>query len=86
MPKPCALPDALTMDRCDRPAFSDVQTLDMLAEQRGQAFDPQVVDAVLAQSGAMMALRDQVTRQGLGFDDLSRPDVLPAPGPMLQIR
>lgn len=74
------------MDRCDRPAFSDAQTLDMLAEQRGQAFDPEVVDAVLAQSGAMMALRDQVTRQGLGFDDLSRPDVLLAPGPMLQIR
>jgi putative two-component system response regulator len=36
--------DALTMDRCYRPAFSDDKAVAMLREQRGRAFDPQLVD------------------------------------------
>jgi putative two-component system response regulator len=63
--------DALTMDRCYRPALPDAVALQMLAEQRGKAFDPDVVDAFLAHADEMMAVRDAVNRRGLGFDDLS---------------
>ncbi len=38
--------DALTMDRCYRPAFSDAAALKMLQDERGRAFDPHVVDTL----------------------------------------
>jgi putative two-component system response regulator len=63
--------DALTMNRCYRPAFSDERTLEMLAAERGRAFDPQVVDCFLANAADMIELRDSVTRARLGFDDLT---------------
>lgn len=63
--------DALTMDRCYRPAFSDAQALAMLGEQRGRAFDPQAVDIFLAHAQEMIELRDLIDRHGLGFDHLS---------------
>jgi putative two-component system response regulator len=63
--------DALTMDRCYRPAMSDDVALQMLAEQRGAAFDPHVVDVFLAHARDMIAMRDAVNQHGLGFDDLS---------------
>ncbi len=71
--------DALTMDRCYRPAFDDSSALQMLAEQRGVAFDPAVVDTFLAHAAEMVAVRDQVNQQGLGVDDLSRPDAIKLP-------
>lgn len=64
--------DALTMDRCYRPAFSDTVALDMLAAERGVSFDPAIVDCFLAHAGQMMALRDFVDREHLGFADLNR--------------
>ena len=64
--------DALTMDRCYRPAFPDVVALEMLAVERGVAFDPAVVDCFLAHADAMIELRDFVTRHRLGFADLNR--------------
>lgn len=70
--------DALTMDRCYRPAFSDERALAMLAEERGRAFDPQVVDTFLMHAHEMIELRDLVSRQRLGFDELSSP-AAPAP-------
>jgi len=63
--------DALTMDRCYRPAFPDARVLEMLSEQRGRAFDPHVVDTFLAHAGDMIELRDIVNRQELGFEHLS---------------
>jgi putative two-component system response regulator len=63
--------DALTMDRCYRPRFSDEQALDMLAQQSGRAFEPRIVDTFLAHAAEMIALRDRVNAEGLGFDDLS---------------
>jgi putative two-component system response regulator len=63
--------DALTMDRCYRPAFSDERALAMLAEQRGRAFDPRVVDTFLAHAPAIIAIRDHVNHQRPGFGDLS---------------
>ena len=55
--------DALTMDRCYRDAFADDVALSMLAKQRGLAFDPRVVDCFLANSQALIEVRDQVNRQ-----------------------
>jgi putative two-component system response regulator len=53
--------DALTMDRCYRPAFGDTHALEMLAAERGKAFDPWVVDCFLAYSDVLIELRDRIT-------------------------
>ncbi len=63
--------DALTMNRCYRPAFSDAQALGMLQQQRGVAFDPTVVDAFVEHLDELIELRDRVTREQLGFSDLT---------------
>ena len=66
--------DALTMDRCYRQAFPDPMALQMLAEERGRAFDPRIVDVFLRHAGSMMAVRDHVNLAILGVDDLSDPE------------
>jgi len=53
--------DALTMDRCYRKAFSDELALAMLAEQRGAAFDPRLVDKLLDNATEFIALRNRIT-------------------------
>ncbi|MFT7772759.1 HD-GYP domain-containing protein [Roseateles sp.] len=63
--------DALTMDRCYRKAFSDEKALQMLAEQRGAAFDPRLVDLFLAHAPALLALRDRINAQPPSFEELS---------------
>ena len=62
--------DALTMDRCYRKALSDEVALGMLAEQRGRAFDPRVVDCFLAHSDEMVSLRELVNINRPTFADL----------------
>ncbi|MBN8503212.1 MAG: HD domain-containing protein [Burkholderiales bacterium] len=62
--------DALRMDRCYRPAFSEADTLDMLRGQRGKAFDPHIVDVFLAHSESIASLRDSLNDAKLDFDDL----------------
>jgi len=62
--------DALTMDRVYRRAFSDEVALTMLAQQRGLAFDPRVVDAFLDHAPALIALRDDVNHRRPSFDAL----------------
>lgn len=62
--------DALTMDRCYRKAFADDVALNMLASQRGLAFDPNIVDVFLANSGEMIALRERINQASLTFSDL----------------
>lgn len=62
--------DALTMGRVYRPALSDAQALDMLRDERGHAFDPRVVDCFVAHAPALIALRDRLNRQHVGFEDL----------------
>ncbi len=64
--------DALTMDRCYRPAFPDEMALSMLAEQRGNAFDPAVVDVFLRNAAELIALREHVNRSRPSFADLAR--------------
>ena len=55
--------DALTMDRCYRPALPDGQVLAMLAEQRGRSFDPFLVDAFLTHQDDLIAVRDHVNER-----------------------
>jgi putative two-component system response regulator len=65
--------DALTMDRCYRPAFADDRALAMLAEQSGKAFDPAVVTVFLAHAAALIALREWVNSTHPGCSRL-QPD------------
>ena len=62
--------DALTMDRCYRPAFSDAKALEMLQEQRGRAFDPKVVDTFLDHADELFALRARIDAAPPSYDDL----------------
>ncbi|SDO18626.1 putative two-component system response regulator [Rhodoferax sp. OV413] len=66
--------DALTMDRCYRPAFSDDVALSMLALQRGFAFDPHIVDVFLAHADGLIAVRDRVNQTNPTFNDLVEAD------------
>ena len=63
--------DALTMDRCYRPAFSDEQALSMLTQQRGRAFDPALVDVFTAELDSLVRLRDAVNRVRPSFGELT---------------
>jgi len=62
--------DALTMDRCYRPALADDVALTMLGEQRGRAFDPEIVDCFLANATELMTLRDCINQQPPSFESL----------------
>lgn len=57
--------DALTMDRCYRPAVSDSEALAMLDEQKGKHFDPMVVDAFFMVKDSIMKKRDEINRSEL---------------------
>lgn len=65
--------DALTMNRCYRPAFADDRALAMLAEQSGSAFDPTVVSAFLAHAPELIQLREWVNTTKPGFGELGQP-------------
>ena len=62
--------DALSMTRCYRPAFFDEQVKSMLLDERGNAFDPRVVDALMDDWESFVALRDRVTESRITFRDL----------------
>jgi putative two-component system response regulator len=62
--------DALTMDRVYRPAFPTAMAFQMLQEQRGRAFDPQVVDTFVANAEHLEALRLQASSQVMTFEAL----------------
>ena len=62
--------DALTMDRCYRPAFSDARALDLLLDERGRAFDPTLVDIFIDELPRLVALRNAVNRIEPSFADL----------------
>jgi putative two-component system response regulator len=62
--------DALTMDRCYRPAFGDPEALEMLRAQRGGAYDPALIDAFESVLPQMVAIRDAVNRLDPSFADL----------------
>ena len=62
--------DALTMDRCYRPAFSDEQALQMLRQQRGGAFDPRLVEVFEREMPRLVTLRDAINRIEPSFAEL----------------
>lgn len=62
--------DALTMDRCYRKALTDEVALQMLLEQRGQAFDPRVVDCFIAHAPGLIALRERINATPPNFETL----------------
>jgi putative two-component system response regulator len=62
--------DALTMDRCYRPAMPDERVQAMMVAERGLAFDPDVVDVFVARWPQFVALRDRINRMALSFTDL----------------
>ncbi|MET0333865.1 MAG: HD domain-containing phosphohydrolase [Rhizobacter sp.] len=62
--------DALTMDRCYRAAFPDEQVKKMMLSERGRAFDPDVIDAVMACWPRLLSLRDRINDLRLTFADL----------------
>ncbi len=63
--------DAVTMDRCYRKAFPDDVALSMLADQRGRAFDPRVVNCFLDHALALIAVRDRINAQPPSFEALA---------------
>ncbi|PTT91976.1 phosphohydrolase [Pelomonas sp. HMWF004] len=72
----CDYFDALTMDRCYRKALADDVALQMLAGQRGLAFDPRVVDIFLAHAPALIELRERINREPPTFEQLAEHDTL----------
>lgn len=55
--------DAITMDRCYRPAFSDEKALAMVIENSGTHFDPDVVDAFFSVSHEIIRERDRINEE-----------------------
>ncbi len=62
--------DALTMDRCYRPAIQDKQALEMMVGERGRLFDPLVVDTFLDRAEDMVALRERINSHRPQFSAL----------------
>ena len=50
--------DALSTSRIYKPAWDEQRVIDYFREQRGQQFDPQLVDILLSHWGEIKALRD----------------------------
>ena len=56
--------DALTSDRVYRPAFSVEEAVEMMRAERGTHFDPEVLDAMLAELDAILAIRRDLDNGG----------------------
>lgn len=55
--------DAVTMDRCYRPAFTDEKAFDMVNENNGTHFDPEVVKAFFSVSDEIINERDRINKK-----------------------
>lgn len=55
--------DALTMDRCYRPAFSDEKAFSMVKENSGTHFDPEIVNAFFSVSDKIIETRDRINQE-----------------------
>jgi putative two-component system response regulator len=66
--------DALTMDRVYRKAFSDERTLQMIQDERGRKFDPDLVDIFMERVDQFIGLRDEVNAVAQDHSALLRPD------------
>lgn len=68
--------ESLTMDRNDRPAFSDRRALEMLAQGSGHLFDPRVAQVLLDQAEPLLALRNSINVRPVHLPELL-PDLNP---------
>lgn len=59
--------DAITMDRCYRPAFSDKKAIAMVIEGNGTHFDPNVVKAFLSISDNIIKEREIINNTDLNI-------------------
>jgi putative two-component system response regulator len=59
--------DAITMDRCYRPAFSDKKALAMVIEGNGTHFDPNIVKAFLSISDDIIKEREIINNSDLNI-------------------
>lgn len=59
--------DAITMDRCYRPAFSDKKAIAMVIEGNGTHFDPNVVKAFLSISDDIIKEREIINNTDLNI-------------------
>ena len=55
--------DALTMDRCYRKAFSDEKAIEMVKQNNGTHFDPEVVKAFLSISDEIIIERNRINKE-----------------------
>lgn len=55
--------DALTMDRVYRPAFDDEKVFEMITENTGSHFDPEVVQAFFSAADDIIASRERINQQ-----------------------
>ncbi len=51
--------DALSSDRVYRPAWPDQEVIAYMREQRGKHFDPQLIDILMSDIDAFLAIKDQ---------------------------
>jgi putative two-component system response regulator len=54
--------DAVTMDRCYRPAMTDEQACKLIREGSGKHFDPQVVAAFFRALPHLQMVRERINR------------------------
>ncbi|NQZ52896.1 MAG: HD domain-containing protein [Piscirickettsiaceae bacterium] len=54
--------DAVTMDRCYRPAMTDDNAQSLIEIGKGKHFDPEVVDAFLSVLDELIATRDEINK------------------------
>lgn len=66
--------DALTMDRVYRKAFSDERALQMIFDERGKKFDPDLTDLFIDRVDQFIGLRDEVNAASQDHAALLRPD------------
>ena len=61
--------DALTMDRCYRPAFTHEEAISMMIENMAGKFDPSIMDLFISRSKDIAVLKALIDKYGQ-FDDL----------------
>lgn len=62
--------DALTMDRCYRAALPVSTAVDMMLEQSGRHFDPDIVRAFERSLGSMVDLKERINAANMSIQDM----------------
>ena len=63
--------DALTMDRCYRPAMDDDAAIALIVDESGRHFDPAVVEAFVAAAPDLIALRNELNTRYNGSGEVN---------------